>query len=595
MVFLGMHATRLQAQNNNQIPSSLKSKLASIDDSIRAKKYAIAKIMLLRLTKEKKQTDNKLVILAVNLRKAKLLYKKGNQKEAMKLLLDGTDLLNKLQQPFLQAKYSTYLGRIFEAAKNYPKAIEYYKKSVDLSLQLKDTLIILRTYSRLGRIYFRSKKIDSASYYYKKVINFKNLIRSQHRKQQYQVISRAYASLVAILIRQNGFPQAEYYANETINLNKTIKDSFSTSLALTNLGTIYLYQKKYKQAKSTYKEAYMYVQKDSSKIGLKQKEDVLYNLAYVSNEVKDYKSAYNYLSKSSDINADLSAKNLAENISEIEAKYNVAKTEKEAALEKAKRLKTQVWFYSSIVFTLIIIILGFIFYKNYQLKQENKIDRLLNQTQTKILNATIDAKELERRNIAAILHDSVSALLSAANMHLQASKIQLKKNAPLEITKAQDIVSEASIKIRDLSHELVSSVLLKFGLAFAVNDICQKCSNSQIDIYSNDDGIKRYDQNFEIKIYNIIEELINNMLKHSKAHNASVLLYHKEHNILEIILQDDGIGFDVKKAKNKDGLGLSHIEARITMMKGKFIITSAKNQGSKFFISVPIKLKEAVA
>ncbi len=211
---------------------------------------------------------------------------------------------------------------------------------------------------------------------------------------------------------------------------------------------------------------------------------------------------------------------------------------------------------------------------------------------TKIINATIDAKEKERKTIAEILHDSVSALLSSANLHLQASKAQLKKEAPKEISKAQMIVNEASLKIRDLSHELISSVLLKFGLAFAVHDMCQKYSNSEISLLSDDDGIKRYDQDFEIKIHNIIEEIINNILKHSQASNAMVKLTHRDDDMLSIRINDDGIGFDVKKAKRKEGLGLSHINARVKIMKGVFNIMSSKGEGTSIFILVPIKFKE---
>jgi len=232
--------------------------------------------------------------------------------------------------------------------------------------------------------------------------------------------------------------------------------------------------------------------------------------------------------------------------------------------------------------------LALIFYKNYKLKQQNSIEQIQNETQTKIINATIDAKEKERKNIAEILHDSVSALLSSANLHIQASKAHINTEIPPEITKAQDIISEASVKIRDLSHELISSVLLKFGLAFAVHDLCQKYSNSKLELISDDNGVKRYNQRFEIKIYNIIEELINNIIKHSGAKNATINLVERNNNHLIIQIIDDGIGFDVKKGRSKNGLGLSHIEARIKVMKGVFNINSKIDEGTSIFISVPI-------
>ena len=144
------------------------------------------------------------------------------------------------------------------------------------------------------------------------------------------------------------------------------------------------------------------------------------------------------------------------------------------------------------------------------------------------------------------------------------------------------------------STELISSVLLKFGLAFAVHDLCEKYSNSELEFISDDNGIKRYNQQFEIKIYSIIEELINNIIKHSNANNASINLIERNGDKLIIQIIDDGNGFDVTRARRKDGLGLSHIEARIKIMKGVFNINSKMGEGTSIFISVPIHQPELV-
>ena len=100
-----------------------------------------------------------------------------------------------------------------------------------------------------------------------------------------------------------------------------------------------------------------------------------------------------------------------------------------------------------------------------ELVQQQKIEKVRSESQIRILNATLDGKETERKQISETLHDSVSALLSSANLHLQACKKIFNGPIPIELEKSQDIIVEASQIIRDLSHTLVSSVLLKFGLA----------------------------------------------------------------------------------------------------------------------------------
>ena len=125
-----------------------------------------------------------------------------------------------------------------------------------------------------------------------------------------------------------------------------------------------------------------------------------------------------------------------------------------------------------------------------QLLNQNKIEKIKSEAQAKILVATLDGRLEERKKIANVLHDNVSALLSATNLHLYASKKKLKENLPVEIEKAQSILEEASVQIRDLSHTLISAVLIKFGLSYAIQDLCEKSSNSSILLKSDSKNIK---------------------------------------------------------------------------------------------------------
>jgi two-component system NarL family sensor kinase len=278
--------------------------------------------------------------------------------------------------------------------------------------------------------------------------------------------------------------------------------------------------------------------------------------------------------------------------------YNVEKVKKEVALKQAEANK-KLWLIilsSGFIIIALVFIAGFyrLRQKNLQLKlsqsqllQEQKIEKLKSISQKRILNAILDGKETERKEIAETLHDSVSALLSSANLHLQASRNQFNGSAPIEIEKPQKIISEASQKIRNLSHNLVSSILLKFGIEYAVKDLISKYSNTQIKFEAHIETISRYNQNFEIKIHNIIQELVNNILKHSEASMASISI--DEHdNKLYILISDNGKGFSIKDIQEKDGLGLNQIEARIQMMSGKFSINSVFDKGTDIEIEIPI-------
>jgi len=492
-----------QTKNRDSI-KSLKYQLAKIDTLIEQKAFDDANKLINNLKINKENNEGK-AQFEINLRRAKVMYGNGKPEGALNLLLKDFNNISKDSK--IKELYANLLGRMFYAAKNYPKTIEYYKIALKSASNSKRVEDILRYNLSIGRAFFKNIEFDSAIVHYRKVI------QSPLTKITNAYISKAYNNLVAIAIKQNNYKEASEYSQESIKITEQNKDTLGTSYALVNLGNIYYGDNNLKNASFSYLKAYNLVKNDSSKSAKKLKRDALYNASFAYQEMGNYKKAYKYLSQSTDLSDKIILEDQAENLSEVEAKYNVAQKEKDIEIQKAKTKNTKILLYSSVILLLLLLFSGLGLYKNYRLKQENKLEAILNETQVKILNATIDAKEQERKIIAAILHDSVSTLLSSANLHLQASKDQLKGKSPLEIQKAQNIVSEASVKIRDLSHDLISSVLLKFGLAFAVHDLCQKYSNSKLFFHSQDNNINRYNQDFEIKIHSIIEELINNVFK----------------------------------------------------------------------------------
>ncbi len=583
----------LKSQEKSKEEAYIQNKLLQIDSLIVAGYYDKADALIKNTTNTfsfRKNSENQ---LAFDFRVASNYFYQNEREKALELLLIGLDKLK--SNPFspLNIKYASLLSKIFAGSENFEKAIFYNKIALQKSYLVKDTIGIAKCLIRMGSFYYAKDEEDSAKIYFRKVTYFPVTPLTVKR------IGDAYNNLGVIAQNNDNYPLAKYNVRKALDLKVSQNDILGIASSNVNLGNLYHYEKNYKVAIEKYLEAFEKIKNDSTGAGrVEHLRRIIYeNLSVSYDSINDYEKAYRYLHKSYELKFMLTNEKLAENIAGVEAKYNLAIEERKTEEEKSKTLRAQFLFYGLAFVTLTFVILAFIFYKNYKLKEQNRLEQIHNNLQTRIINATIDAKEKERKSIAEILHDSVSALLSSANLHLQASKAQLNSHVPVEITKAQEIVKEASVKIRDLSHELISSVLLKFGLAFAVHDLCEKYSNSEIQFISDDNGIKRYNQQFEIKIYNIIEELINNIMKHSSAKNASINLIERNGDKLLIQIIDDGKGFELNKARKKDGLGLSHIEARIKIMKGVFNINTKKGEGTSIFISVPIyqpELSEAV-
>ncbi|CAM1368767.1 conserved protein of unknown function [Tenacibaculum soleae] len=514
------------------------------------------------------------------------------------------------------------IADIFDKTKKQQKSLNYYKLSLKVlqkeilfneekEFNSNNNSLFSEIYLRIGSAFQKihinqgknktNKYKDSAITYYEKLENISGL---KNDNLKHKAIS--YINLSAIYERDSLFKKAKKFAQKAVIIHKKRNDKIKEASSLNNLGSIYLSLKQFKKAKNTFLKAIQLIKNNNSPISVKHKSTLYYNLAWAMRNLKDYK-AYDFQELSYEIEDFQREKEIRRIIEEVTVKHkeNLAKQRVNLVVAKrklieAKEDKTSILF--GTLSLLVIIISGGIIYnyklrqKNLQLKlsennliQQQSIEKIKSEAQTKIINATIDGKESERKQIAEILHDNVSALLSSANMHLSATKKQFNDNTPQEIEKTQAIILEASQKVRDLSHNLISSILLKFGLEYALKDIVKKYSNSQLKFNISANNINRYHQDFEIKIFNIIQELTNNILKHSKASVAQIIITQKEQQ-LSVIVNDNGIGFSTLSPNTKNtGIGLNQIEARVKMMSGKFNIVSEKNKGTNVFINVPIQ------
>ncbi len=241
-----------------------------------------------------------------------------------------------------------------------------------------------------------------------------------------------------------------------------------------------------------------------------------------------------------------------------------------------------------IVVVLILMVLFYYVYQNDKLRQKNKQKDIQQKIQLNIINAGIDGQENERKKIASFLHDNINSLLSSVGLHLNAFSAQNNIQSA-ELIKARSILEDAHDRLRDMSHELIPALLVRFGLVYAVEDLCEKNSNSalQFEFTSSVPITKRYNEKFEIKLYFIISELFSNIIKHSDAKKAQISLHEKNGKLI-IIVHDNGKGFDTEKL-NQEGFGLNRIKARIKKLKGNFTLISRANEttGTSIKIKVP--------
>ncbi len=236
----------------------------------------------------------------------------------------------------------------------------------------------------------------------------------------------------------------------------------------------------------------------------------------------------------------------------------------------------------------VALLLFFFFSRKKIVEKELEKKELEVEHQKEIIHATILTQEKERKRIAQDLHDDISSKLNV---------ILLNSNFLIEggLSKEESIkVNESIIKVtnkalknaRKIAHDLLPPILEKFGLASAIEEIVDEYNASKkVVIELNIQYTKNtLSKTQELHVFRIVQELINNSIRHGKAEKIQ-LDFIENNKSISLDYKDNGLGFDTKKAEEKKGLGMKNIESRVELLQGYILIKSSPNEGIKVSIT----------
>ena len=290
----------------------------------------------------------------------------------------------------------------------------------------------------------------------------------------------------------------------------------------------------------------------------------------------------------------------------MEMKYRIAEKNKELAQKELNIVKNEARIKNKNILIacitaglLLIVVISLLIFrtnKHKQKLQSEKITGLQQEMQIKTLKAKVSGSEKERSRIARDLHDGISGTIGSVRARVGMVFRKYKTEEVSEdFSEIMQMLEDAATEVRKTAHNLMPEILLQEGLVNATELFCERINtNHGLHVSFNSTGeITRLDPDIELSLYRIIQELVNNIVKHAAASNAIVQIGFNK-NIIGITVEDDGKGMAGGHAETGFGVGLTTIKERIHAMKGTIDITSSTAEGTSIYIEIDsLKIKAA--
>ena len=507
-------------------------------------------------------------------------YFKGNYEEAAKLFFRSISALEKTHEKDALAKTYNALAKLYRKTRDLGQSLENYDKAMALYRSLNDSAGIAAIYNESGVVFEYRKEYDKA------IEHYSTSLRIDEIRKDSVGICYALSNLAGVYTLQNKFPEAEKYLYRSLAYRQQMKDSFALILNYSDLGSVYFSAgqpekaKAYIDTSNRLAEMRHYPELQSTNYEL---------LSQIEEKQGNYKAALEYDKKKMVIRDSLFSIEKTKQIQELNTRYETDKKELKIREQQDKIGLQNILMIAAIILVLLGSMLAYAQYRKYQWRQEAKTQAQILRQQDLAAKAVMEAEEAERRRIATDLHDGVGQTMSAAMMNLSA--YEHRANFPSEEERASfskiiSLVDAGCKEVRAVSHNMMPNALLNNSLDAAIREFIDKIDAHSLKVHFYSEGFKEnFDANTETVLYRIIQECVNNVIKHSRADTLDISLI-KEHAEITATIEDNGKGFDMKQYH--EGIGLKNIRTRIEYLKGTIDFKSEPGHGTLVALHIPV-------
>ncbi|MCO5946342.1 tetratricopeptide repeat-containing sensor histidine kinase [Mucilaginibacter flavidus] len=525
-----------------------------------------------------------------------LLRVQGRGSDAIVYFQQSADLYEKVDNLGGSAETLVLLANNYNQLHLFNKALAMYQKTYQLRLKINDKLAAAQSLAGIGLTYRNKQIYEPGTKNFEQAVQYMLKARTAFIKADHKLYIAFIDKEIGITyLQQNESKQALVYFLEAEDWFKKLDTKREMGSLYKGIGNAYLKLKQYRQAK-------IYLEKGlDAALAEKYQQHIMESYEGLYNYYKqtgDDKASLKYHEKWMDAKDTLTQKANFEKITEVTAKYETEKKEQQIKLLNKENTIQKLSITSrnktiGIIAGLFLLscIVAALFYNRQKLKQRANQQALMLKQQDILTKAIVDAEENERKRIASDLHDGVGQLFSAVKMNLSGlfERITIAREEDRFLAEnTLALVDESCKEVRTISHQMMPNMLLRSGIASDLKSFIEKIDSDSLKVTLEATGFKnKLESNVETMLYRIIQESINNVIKHAKATRLDLVLNRDSKGITTKIT-DNGIGFDTGEAGSSTGIGLKNIATRVEYLKGTIRYITAPGEGTVVIIEVPV-------
>ena len=558
--------------------------------------YALADSFLTEAEKYFVRVNDKFFIAAINNERGDLCFMQSNYWGAADYYTKAAELFD--QDKDTSSSMITYsnLVAVLAQTDNFEKAVAIGKKLLPLAEKRKDSLQVGYTLQGLATDLIYLKKMREASGYLQPLLDI------AARTPDNNLSADSYSTVATYYYYNKEYAASIPYFKKALAKAEVLESQFALSNHHKSIGSAYLRLNDLANARRHLDKALALAKKVNNKTG--QLNATLAFSEYFE-KTKDYRNAYRFLRQHLEWKDTINNTKTRNYAQYLESKYATEKKEKEILrlreIQEQKDFdirRRNIYIIIGAGLILALTLISVLIRRNYRARQrlsvqqavlqEEKIANMERQQQVVSLQSMINGQETERTRMARDLHDGLGGLFSTVKMHFSALRHEVAELRDNELYKKTfDLVDSATEELRKTAHNMMPEVLMKLGLLEALKDFCSNINAARLlHISLQAYGMEQpLGASTEVMLYRIIQELVNNIIKHASATEA-IIQFNREGSRLSITVEDNGRGFDLKDAEEKRNMGMATVKSRIDYLNGRFSIESRKDVGTTVMIEL---------